>query len=254
MPERSAYAPGVPCWVDLSADDPDAAAAFYSAVLGWEVAPGDERHGGYRTCHVGGKSVAALGPKQQAGVPAAWLTYLATDDADAAAAKAREAGGQVLLEPGEVGDFGRLAILADPAGAAFGLWQAREMAGAELVNEPGAVVWNHLTSTDPQAAGAFYEQVLGVGTTEMPVDGEPMIALIVGDEPVAGISLAPEDVPSHWAVNFAVPDCEAAASTAAEHGASVVRAPSDFQFGRHAMLIDPEGALFGIVEMAPDGG
>lgn len=250
MPERTSYAAGTPCWVDLSCDNIDAAADFYAAVLGWEVAPGDPAYGGYRTCLVDGKAVAALGPKQMPGIPSMWMTYLATDDADGATERARGAGGQVMAEPGDVGSFGRLAILADPAGAAFGLWQAGEMHGAQLVNDPGAVVWNHLTSTDPKAAAEFYATVAEVGTMEMPVDGEMMTAFTVDGDPVGGMTAAPEGVPSHWAVNFAVTDVDGAVERADGLGASVITAPTDFQFGRQAMLADPEGALFGLVTMA----
>ena len=141
---------GVPCWADVSATDVRASGAFYTAVLGWTVPEPDEQWGGYVTAATGGRMVAGIGPLQ--GGPAAWTLYLATDDVDGVVA----AGGRARRLGPRAGHgrrrLGRMAILADPSGAVFGLWQAGTMIGASLVNEPGGLVWEDLRSTDPDAA------------------------------------------------------------------------------------------------------
>ena len=148
MPERDGYIAGVPCWVDTSQPDPDAAAAFYRDLFGWEfedaMPAGSE--GRYLIARLRGGDVAAVSSQPEGAPPqATWNTYIWVDDADEAAAKAREAGGSVLSEPFEVMDAGRMAVLADPEGAAFSVWQARAHRGARIVNEPGSLNFNILT-------------------------------------------------------------------------------------------------------------
>jgi len=163
MPERSSYAHGIPSWVDLSSPDPEASAAFYGALLGWEHVPPEspEATGGYGMFTLRGKLVAGVGPLMSEDQPIVWSTYVAVDDADDVVAKARDAGGQVFIAPMDVLDAGRMAFLVDPTGGFIGLWQAGRHHGAELVNEPGALVWNELRTRDVEAAAAFYGEVLG---------------------------------------------------------------------------------------------
>ncbi len=173
MPERDGYIPGVPCWVDASEPDPEAAVEFYGGLLGWEfedaMAPGAEgryfiaRHevtGGWSLFDQSGDSrggdVAAVG-SIPAGAPkiATWNTWFWVDSADDAASKVRDAGGGVLMEPFDVMDACRLAFCTDPEGAAFGLFEAKEHRGAELVNEPGSLNFNGLNTRDVEGARAF---------------------------------------------------------------------------------------------------
>ncbi len=156
----SPWPSGVPCWADVSARDVRASGAFYAAVLGWHVPEPDEQWGGYVTAEADGQVVAGIGPLQE-GAPAAWTLYLATDDVDGVTARAAEHGGTVLAPVMDVGPLGRMAILADPSGAAFGLWQAGTMIGASLVNEPGGLVWEDLRSSDPDGARSFYGALFG---------------------------------------------------------------------------------------------
>jgi predicted enzyme related to lactoylglutathione lyase len=164
VPERDGYIAGVPCWVDTSQPDPDAAAAFYGGLFGWEfedaMPAGSE--GRYLVARLRGGDVAAVS-SQPVGAPpqAVWNTYIWVEDADEAAAKAREAGGSVLSEPFEVMDAGRMAVLADPEGAAFCVWQARAHRGARIVNEPGSLNFNVLNVRDPEAAERFYGPLFG---------------------------------------------------------------------------------------------
>src|SRR4051794_33801102 len=146
MSERTSYEPGTPSWVDLSTTDPDAAKRFYGALFGWEAedAGAPEETGGYAMFKRDGKLVAGIGPVMGEGQPAVWATYIATDDAAAAAAGARDAGGRAIVEPMDVMDAGRMAVLMHPAGGVVGLWQPGRHTGAEVVNEPGTLTWNQL--------------------------------------------------------------------------------------------------------------
>src|SRR5919199_5008954 len=172
MPERDGYIPGVPCWVDTSQPDPEAAAAFYSGLFGWEledVMPqGSE--GKYLIARLRGLDVAAVGSIPEGAPPMAmWNTYVWVDSADEAAAKARDAGGTVAMEPFDVMDAGRMAVLTDPEGAAICLWQAKQHKGARIVNEHGALNFNGLATRDPEDAATFYGALFGWKTLALPV-------------------------------------------------------------------------------------
>ena len=155
MAERDGYIPGVPCWVDTSQPDPDAAAAFYSGLFGWEVE--DLMPAGsaakYLVARLRGGDVAAISSAADGdAAPAAWNTYVWVDSADETAVKVREAGGAVVLEPFDVFEAGRMAVCTDSEGAAFSLWQAKEHRGARIVNEAGAVNFNGLHTRDLDGA------------------------------------------------------------------------------------------------------
>jgi predicted enzyme related to lactoylglutathione lyase len=161
MPEVTEYAPGTPSWVDLASPDPDASRRFYGGLFGWEATdPGPvEESGGYRMLQRDGRNVAGLGPTQAEGQPAVWTTYVSTDDADAIAARVREAGGQVIMEPFDVLGAGRMAVFADPTGAFISVWQPQSHHGADVVDEPGTLCWNELATRDVDAAKRFYAAV-----------------------------------------------------------------------------------------------
>src|SRR5579859_4388695 len=164
MRERDGYIPGVPCWVDTTQPDPDAAVAFYEGLFGWEfenvLPPGAP--GAYHIARISGADVAAV-PSQPEGAPAAavWNTYIWVDSADEAAERAWQAGGRVLVEPFDIPEAGRSAAIADPEGAAFCVWQAGAHRGARIVNEPGSLNFNGLATRDPETAKAFYGSVFG---------------------------------------------------------------------------------------------
>jgi uncharacterized protein len=258
--QMTTYAPGIPCWVDYSSPDIDATVSFYSDVLGWDVpeAENAEQTGGYRVANIGGSGVAGLMPAMQEGQPAAWQTYIAVENADETAAKVQAAGGQVIAEPMDVMELGRMAVFTDPEGAFIAIWQANQMPGAALVNETGAMSWNEFNTRDPDAAKAFYGAVFdwtftdtdmgeaGTYTTfKPPSRGE--------DDDSAGGMLdmrgrVPDEVPPHWMVYFNVDDADAAIETAKSGGASVAAGPMDLPMGRFAVLVDPQGAGFAIFE------
>ncbi|HEY6762068.1 MAG TPA: VOC family protein, partial [Baekduia sp.] len=241
MSEQDRYIPGVPCWVDASHPDPEAATAFYGGLFGWtfeDVMPaGSPVH--YFMARLPGGDVGAIGgqlpdaPPQ----PAAWSTYIWVEDADATAAKVRAAGGSVVAEPMDVFESGRTAVFADPEGAEFSVWQPKAHRGAAVVNEHGSVNFNNLNSRDLAAAEAFYGAVFGwdlltVGDGAMwalPPYGDFLEGRTPGmrkgmaemgapprfEEVVAGaLAIADDqpDVPAHWSVTFAVDDADAIAA------------------------------------------
>jgi hypothetical protein len=245
---------GIPCWADVSATDVRASGAFYTAVLGWSVPEPEEQWGGYVTAEAGGQAVAGIGPLQDG--RAAWTLYLATDDVDGLAGRAPQHGGTVLAPATDVGPLGRMAILADPSGAAFGLWQAGTMIGASLVNEPGGLVWEDLRSTDAAAARDFYGVLFAYEYEPLEMAGPDYATFKVPGEPhvlggMGGLMGLPDGTPSHWLVYFQVADADAAVAAAERAGGTVVAPPQDTPFGRMACLADPHGATFMIMTTDP---
>lgn len=250
MPTRDTPWPaGTPCWLDIAVPDVPAALKFYGPVLGWTFSDTGEEYGGYRMCLVDGRAAAGIGPLQIAGQPTAWTVYLASDDVDATTKLIIEHGGTVLVEPGDVGEFGRIAVAADNTGGVFGLWQAKAMVGAQVYDEPGSLVWEDARLTDVPAGKRFYREVFGY--TYDPVEGAPadytrfaVNGQLAGG--MGGMMGAPEGTPSHWAPYFAVADVDAAVSTAERGGATVAVAAENTPFGRVAVLVDPFGAAFSV--------
>src|SRR5262249_23588394 len=164
MSERDGYIPGVPCWVDTSQPDPDAAVAFYGGLFGWDfedvMPPGSP--GRYFVARLRGGDVAAVTSVPEGAPPMAiWNTYIWVESADDAASKVRDAGGSELMAPFDVMDAGRMAVFADPEGAAFCVWQANQHRGARIVNEHGSLNFNDLATRDVEAAKRFYGAVFG---------------------------------------------------------------------------------------------
>jgi len=247
---------GIPCWADVSSTDVRRSGAFYTAVLGWTVPEPDEQWGGYVTAEVDGHMVAGIGPLEDGGT-AAWTLYLATDDAQGLVDRATEHGGTALTPVIDVGPLGRMAVLADPAGARFGLWQAGTMIGAGLVNAPGALTWEDLRSTDPDASRAFYAALFGheFDAVEMAGPGYALFRLPDERAPLGGMGPmmdSPPGTPSHWLVYFSVPDTDAAVAVAETAGGRVLAPAKDTAFGRMAWLADPDGAAFTVMAHDPD--
>jgi predicted enzyme related to lactoylglutathione lyase len=280
MSEQDRYIPGVPCWVDTTQPDPDAAAAFYGDLFGWELEdsmpPGAP--GKYLIARLGGGDVGAVSsPMGDAPATATWNTYVWVDDADETAAKVRDAGGTVLSEPFDVMDSGRMAVFADPEGAVLCLWQPRSFRGAGVVNEHGSVNFNVLNTRDLDDASRFYGAVFGWEVID--AGGAPMWALpAYGDflerrnpgqrenmtnmgapprfqEVVAGIVQIPgdqPDPPAHWGVTFAVDDADAIATRTTELGGRVLVPPLDAPWTRMTVIEDPQGATFTASKFVPE--
>ena len=247
---------GTPCWVDLGVSDIPKAIGFYSGVFGWEVIQGGPEVGGYSVAYADGKSVAGIGPKMgSAEAPSAWTVYIASDDADATAARIKGAGGQLLMDPMDVMDVGRMAIASDITGAAFGVWQARSHIGFGLANAPGAVTWNEHFSRDFEGAKAFYAAVFGYEYGDMSGDGFTYATLLLAGHEVGGIGAYPADMPaSHpaaWGTYFGTADTDSAVAAVTNNGGSVVRPPADSPYGRTAVVTDDQGAAFSLITVPP---
>jgi predicted enzyme related to lactoylglutathione lyase len=279
MPERDGYLPGVPCWVDTTQPDPDAAAAFYRGLFGWELEdampPGAP--GKYLTARLRGGDVAAVS-SQPEGAPAqaVWNTYIWVESADDTAARARDAGGRVVTEPFDVMDAGRMAVLADPEGAVFMVWQAAGHRGARIVNEHGALNFNGLQVRDVDAAKRFYAALFGWATFDLPAGqawtlpeyGDHLEQLTPGirkmtadfglpgfEDVVAALNPIPGDdshTPAHWSVTFGVDDADGAARNTRELGGEVLVPPFDAPFSRITVLRDPQGATFIASKFVPE--
>lgn len=260
MPEKTAYATGQPCWVDLGTPDQEQAGEFYGALFGWRIVEDEnaEQTGGYRTAQLDGKAVGGVMRLMQEGQPPAWMTHFKVDDTDSVAARARDLGGEVLAEPMAVLDYGRLAVVADPTGAVIGLWQPGTHTGSELAGEHGAPVWSELNTRDPEIAKAFYGDLFG-WTYEEEEFGEAGIYTIIsiGGNTVGGLldisGRVPEEVPNHWLVYFAVDDANATLATVREKGGNVAFGPTDIpRVGRTAVVQDPFGAAFAVLQPDPE--
>ena len=252
MPEVAVYAPGTPMWVDLGTSDIEASKRFYSGLFGWESEDMGEEAGHYHMFKLRGKNVAGVGPLMMDGQPVAWTTYISTDSADDTCAKVKTAGGKVFAEPMDVMDAGRMAIIGDPTGAVFGLWQSNRHTGAEIVNEAGALCWNELSTRDTDGAKKFYTEVFGWG--EETHKGEmDYTEWKVRDKSVGGMmnmtGIVPDQVPPHWLTYFAVADCDAAAAKAKELGGKLMTEPRDIPQGRFAVVTDPQGGTFAIIQL-----
>jgi uncharacterized protein len=284
--ERDGYPAGVPCWVDTTQPDPDAAADFYSGLFGWEfedrMAP--DTPGKYLVATLRGRDVAAVGSQQEGAPPMpVWNTYVWVDSADDAAAKATEAGGSVLAEPFEIPGTGRMAVLADREGAAFCVWQAKGHKGATLVNEPNTWNFSEINTRDIDAAKAYYGQLFGWNASEFEMEGmhfgmfgqpgygeflaqrDPELRERLSEDgapegfedavtwlvPMSSEQFPPE-VPPHWSVTFAIDDADAIAERAAELGGEVMVPPFVAGPTRTVVLKDPQGATFSASKYQPD--
>ncbi len=256
MPEKTTHAPGTFCWIDLGTPDQDAAGEFYGALFGWTLKEDEnaEQTGGYRTAQLNGNAIGGVMKLMMEGQPPAWLNYVCVEDADATVAKVREAGGQVFAEPMSVLDYGRMAVLADPTGAAFGIWQPGIHTGADVVSEPNAMAWSELGTRDPEAAKRFYADVFGWTYEEKEYEGTgAYTAIALGDKTVGGLlditDRVPAEVPAHWPVYFAVEDADATIAKAKDEGGEIPAGPFDIpEVGRIAVIKDPWGAFFAVIQ------
>lgn len=260
MSERSSYAPGTPCWVDLGSPDLDASIEFYGSLFGWDVpeSANSEATGGYRQAMLRGRPVGGMMPLMQEGQPPAWTSYVSVADAAATAAKVTDAGGSVIAEPMEVLELGSMAVFADPTGAVIGIWQPNTFPGAGVINEPGALSWNELNTRDLAAAKEFYGAVFG-WTFEDNDMGEvgSYTTISLGEDMVGGIldmseRGVPEQVPAHWQVYFAVEDTDAAIEQAKQGGGSVMVPPMEVPAGRFSILLDPHGVSFAVIALSEE--
>lgn len=260
------YPAGAHCWVDTSQPDPESAVRFYGALFGWSFNDPTPMPSGlegeYRVARLDGRMIAGLGQAPQ-GLPAVWTTSVRVEDVNRTVAGATAAGGGVLIGPASAGGEGQLAVLRDPAGVAFGIWQPGERRGAQLVNEPGTWTMSTLHTTALNETDVFYGGLFGwkldrvvdtpLAYWRLPghVGGQinqPMprdivaVAVEIGED---------EPTPPHWGITFLVADCDETAGKADALGGTILLAPTDAAGFRSAVVADPHGGVIAISEHRP---
>jgi predicted enzyme related to lactoylglutathione lyase len=245
---RDGYAPGQFSWVELATPDAVAAKAFYAELFGWTYEDRPVGAGAvYSMAGLDGRRVAAVYASEQAA--AHWNCYVTVASVDAAAEACAAAGGTVAAEPFDVLTAGRMTVVQDPTGAPLCLWEAREHAGAGLVNVPGALTWNDLFTTDVPAAGAFYAAALGWEVEAVPGAPGDRRAIRAGGRPNGGITAMPpgaEGTPPHWLAYFGTADAAASVEVVGRAGGRVLAGPLEVPAGAFAVCADPQGAVFGL--------
>jgi predicted enzyme related to lactoylglutathione lyase len=251
MAERTSHAPGTFSWVDLGTTDGEGAKAFYGALLGWEFedlpVPDSPP---YSMARIGGLNVAAVYTKRDEAQPPAWLSYVTVADADGIAGSAAGLGATVISEPFDVMDAGRMAVLQDPTGAVFAIWQAQQSIGAQLVNDPGSLTMNQLNTNDTGAAQGFYSALFGWTFAQVASGEQEFWSIHNGDRLNGGMMPTPRgwEIPSHWLAYFTVADIDASVAQIRDLGGGVTIGPVPIPAGRIAVATDPQGAAFAIFE------
>jgi predicted enzyme related to lactoylglutathione lyase len=249
MGDRESYEPGTFCWADLGTTDAAAAKGFYTRVFGWEAVDQPAGDAGvYTMFKLEGRDVAALyemGEEERARLQPHWSSYVSVQDVDALAPRVRALGGEVVAEPFDVMEAGRMAVVRDPTGALVHLWQPRGQIGAGRVNDPGCMIWNELATPDPERARQFYGGLLG-WTAEPDQTGYAVIKR--GDAINGGIRPVQDEEPPNWLVYFTARSVDEAAATVREAGGTVVAEPMAVTVGRIAVVADPQGAVFALFE------
>jgi predicted enzyme related to lactoylglutathione lyase len=244
MGERTEHAPGTFSWADLSTSDTDGAKAFYTGLFGWDTEDTPIPEGGvYTMLSKGGKNVAALSGARK-GQPSAWNSYVTVESADASAAAAKEHGGTLAMEAFDVMDVGRMAVVQDPTGAFFAVWEPRASIGAERVNEPGALTLNQLNTSNRERAQEFYEGVFGWRFESVEGGAMPYWGIYKGDRLNGGMM---EQSPSVWLVYFGSESVDDDAAKIAELGGTVIVPPMSVPGGRILVAQDPQGAVFALL-------
>ncbi|MFE2586629.1 VOC family protein [Streptomyces sp. NPDC059378] len=250
---------GTPCWADAMFSDVEGAKTFYGDVLGWTFGESSSEYGNYTQAYANGKAVAAVVPPMpgQEG-QSQWCLYFASPDAAATAARIRENGGEVLMEPMQVGEFGTMCLAREPGGAVFGVWQGGVHTGFEATAEPGAYCWAEVFTREPAKTDAFLPAVFDYTAKQLEDDAVDFRMFDLGDQTVLGRMKMtddfPPEVPSYINVYFTVADCDEAVAKATKHGAVLRFGPMDSPFGRFAALSDPQGANFSVIDITRTAG
>jgi len=247
MSEFTDYAQGTPCWVELSTGDLAGTLDFYRAVFGWEYDEPATDRDSYTVARLRGKAVAGIFVPGQPNIPVVWTTYLAADDAGVIMKAIGEHRGHAITGLMDIPGDGRILIASDPTGAVFGVLQGM---GAQLGNEPGAVIWNELLTPDPLTARAFYAGVFGLGIGEPFDDAQDYTTIDVPGHEVGGIGALAGGGPAHWSTYFGVADTDATVAAVLAAGGRVVKEPYDSPYGRIAHCADPAGASFALLSVS----
>jgi predicted enzyme related to lactoylglutathione lyase len=247
---------GAPCWIDLMTSDMARSQEFYTALFGWSYEVGDaEKYGGYTMAFKDGKTVAGLMQSREdgEGYPDMWSTYLRVDNIETTMDAAKNAGAIPYMEPMDVPEQGKMAMIGDPSGASIGMWEFGGHTGFQAHEEAGAAAWHELHSKDYTAAVDFYKDVFGLQTSVMSDSPEFRYTnLVDGDKELAGImdaaAFLPDEVPSSWQIYFQTDDVDATIAKALTLGATIINAAEDSPYGRIAGLTDCTGAMFKLVQ------
>jgi predicted enzyme related to lactoylglutathione lyase len=256
MAQVEKHAPGSFCWLELSTTDQNAAKNFYGSLFGWAandfpMGPSEV----YTMFQLEGRDAAAtytLNQQMRAeGVPPNWMLYMSVESADVTAAKASDAGGKVLSPPLDVQSFGRMAVIQDPTGANFSVWQPKTHVGTRITGVPGTLCWADLSSADHERAAKFYASVFG-WQVEEGQDGSGYLHIKNGADFIGGIPPSKyrnPNLPPHWLLYFLVDNCDESASKAKQLGATLHMEPSTMEkVGRMAIVADPQGAVFALFQ------
>lgn len=258
MPEITRYPHGTFCWAELSTTDAESAKKFYTQLFGWTYVDSPiNENTVYTMFQWQGKNLCALyqmdEQKQSQGIPPHWLSYVSVEEADSIAGKVKSLGGRLLTEPFDVFDIGRMAVIQDPQGAVFAIWQPKKVIGAQLTGEPPASCWNELATTDTESAAQFYTVLFGWDQKIQQFDDQPYTLFLTGDQPAAGMYQLNDEnmeIPPHWLIYFAVENCDSRVIQAQKLGGEIIVEPADIPtVGRFAVLKDPQGAIFAIIKL-----
>lgn len=254
MTVRTHHAAGTPSWYDLTTAKPQETQRFYGRLFGWTFEDQGPEYGHYHRICQDGHAVAGFMAKSP-DMPGGWTIYYSSDDAQDDAGRIRDLGGQVLVEPMQVGSQGHMLVAADPTGAVFGLWQPLEFQGSELENEHGSMTWQEVNTRDAERARDFYTRLFGATSEPMlGVEGLTYHTLKKDAQEVGGIMQMdpehwPPSIPPHWMPYFAVNDVQDAIKVAAENGGTVSVPPFDSPYGTISVLTDPDGAVFSVIQL-----
>jgi uncharacterized protein len=252
--------PGAFCWMEIATTDQQAAKAFYTALFGWSAQDAPMGPGEFYTMfQLEGRDVGAgytmRNEEKASGAPPHWNLYVAVASADAAAARAAELGGTVLAPPFDVFDAGRMAVIQDPAGAVFEVWQPIKHHGIGISNISGTFCWADLNTPDAAAAGAFYSGLFGWKVEPGEKDPSGYLHIKNGEHFIGGVPPAGQTgphAPPHWMLYFQVADCDASTAKATELGARTFVPPMNIEgVGRMSVIADPQGATFSLFTPLP---
>ena len=254
MPRIEKHAPGTFCWIELATTDQAAAKTFYSSIFGWAASDFPMGPNDYYTLFKlnGGDAAAAytMRADELAVAPPHWNLYIAVEDADDTAARATALSGTVLVPPFDVMSFGRMAVIQDPTGAVFCVWQALDHPGTTVIHENGTLCWADLSTPDPERAMTFYQALLGWKVGPDPKYPPGYHVIRTSGEAFAGVAPAAmrnPAAPPHWMPFFLSADVDAASATAAKLGGAVHLPPVSMGDIRMAVLGDPQGAAFSVI-------
>jgi predicted enzyme related to lactoylglutathione lyase len=257
MKDVKEYTPGQFCWAELGTKDTSVAKKFYSSLLGWTFKENDMGGGMiYTICQLDGKDIVGLYTLDpQHPTPPGWINYVSVKNADKSANRVKELGGTVVMPPMEIPDVGKFGLFKDPQNAVIGVWQPGKHIGAQMIGEPGAMVWNELVTPDVEKAEEFYTRLFDWTSEKMKMERFTYTRFKIGDKGGAGMLPTPPEakgLPPIWTIYFAVEDCDKTADQVKSLGGTIMRPPEDIpKIGRFAIFKDPQDAMFAVIHPVP---